>query len=133
MIAILQTPYKPSRSVSLADQLSGQFSIFFGWPKENCPVSQTGQFFCSLSWIFCSFFFLKIGHSLISKLDKKNQESGQKKCLVFESRQFSFGRPIKWEINRTIGQPRDWTKPHGHPYWRANYFGARLVPIFIQN
>ena len=30
-------------SVSLADQLSGQFLISFGWPKENCPVSETGQ------------------------------------------------------------------------------------------
>ena len=56
-------------SVSLADQLSGQFLICFGWPKENCPVSETGQFFLST--------LLKIGHSLIPRLDKKNQESGQ--------------------------------------------------------
>ena len=27
----------------LVDQLSGLFFIFFGRPKKNCPVSETGQ------------------------------------------------------------------------------------------
>jgi hypothetical protein len=32
--------------------LSSQFVIFFGRPKENYPVSETGQFFLSTLLIF---------------------------------------------------------------------------------
>ena len=38
----------------LADQLSSQFLIFYGWPKENCPISETEQFFLSTLLIFLS-------------------------------------------------------------------------------
>ena len=74
-------------SVSLANQLSGQFLICLGQPPKNCPVSDSTFFVHSLEFFIRSF--LKIGHSLISRLDKKNQENGK-------------------NINRTIlfGQPR---------------------------
>ena len=41
-------------------QLSGQFLISFGWPKENCPVSRIGQFFLStlLNPFSCLFWKL---------------------------------------------------------------------------
>ena len=38
----------------LANQLSGQFLIFFGQPKKNWPVSATGQFYLSTLLIFFS-------------------------------------------------------------------------------
>ena len=37
---------------------------------------------------------------------QKTQESGQKNCPVSETGQFSFGRPKKWEIDKTIGWPK---------------------------
>ena len=41
----------------LADQLSGQFLIFYGLPKENCPISESGHFFLSTLLNFCPVFF----------------------------------------------------------------------------
>ena len=44
----------------LADQLSGQFLIFFGQPKKNWLVSETGQFFLSTLLNFLSGIFWKL-------------------------------------------------------------------------
>ena len=57
-----------------ADQLSGEFLNFFGRPNENCPVSETRHFFVHS--------FLKIGHSLISRLDKKKSREWAKKIVL---------------------------------------------------
>ena len=77
-------------SVSLADQLSGQFLIFLvGQKKFGCL--REGQF-------FSSSFFMKIDNSLISRLEKK--------MPVSEMGQF-FLDDQKKEIDRTIGRLRD--------------------------
>ena len=63
-------------SVSLADRLSSQFLIFFVGQKKLYSLTdqRPDYFFCSLSWnTYLSSLFWKI----ISKLDKKNQESGR--------------------------------------------------------
>ena len=46
-------------------------SHFFSHPPKKIVLSQRLDNFCWLSWIFSSLF-LKIGHSLISRFDKKN-------------------------------------------------------------
>ena len=100
-------------SVSWSTNCPVYFSFLWS-TKKNCPVSETGQknfgqslnFFLASLWLFCS---------------PSNRESDQKKfrdwpkifCPVSETRQFFFGRPKKWEIDRTIGRPRDWPKVHG--------------------
>ena len=38
----------------------GSISHFFGWPKENCPISETGQFFLSTLLNFLSSLFWKL-------------------------------------------------------------------------
>ena len=81
-------------SVSLADQLLGQFFIFLVWPKENCRISETGQFILFTLLNISSLLFSKIGHSLIFRPDKKNQESGQKE-IVRSLRLVKFFWPTK--------------------------------------
>ena len=61
-------------SVSLADQLHSQFHFFLVKQKKIVPSQRSDNFFCPLFWFFFPSF-LKIGHSRISRLDKKNQES----------------------------------------------------------
>ena len=57
-------------SVSLADQLSGQFLIFLlAKRKSSCIRDRTIFFVPSLE--FFVKYLLKIGHSLISRLDKR--------------------------------------------------------------
>ena len=64
-------------SFSLADQLSNQLLIFLVGQKKIVP-SQRQDFFLSPLLNFLSRLFLKIDHSLISRLDKKNQEITKK-------------------------------------------------------
>ena len=68
-------------SVSLADNLSGKFLIFFLVGQKKIVPSQRQDNFFGHSLEFFVQSFLKIGHSLISRLDKKNQESGQQKLF----------------------------------------------------
>ena len=95
-------------SVSLVDQLSGQFHIFlvdqffFGRPKTNF------SFFWSTN-----FFWSTKNHFLMFLVDQ----------FFFWSTKFIFSQPKKklvnqkkWEIDRTIGRPRDWSKAHGCRY-----------------
>ena len=63
-------------SVSLANQLSNQFLICLGQPQKNCPVSDSTFFVRSLEFFIRSF--LKIGHSLVSRLDKKKSREWKK-------------------------------------------------------
>ena len=72
-------------SVPMVDQLSGQFLIFFGRPKENCPISETGQFF----FVHCLEFYVQ---SFLKKTGQKIQESEQKRS---ETGQIFFSRPKK--------------------------------------
>ena len=72
---------------------------FFGRAQENCPVSKTRKFLFVQS-------FLKIGHSLISRLDKKNYVRGQQKMTCLWDWTIFFWPTKKWEINRTIGLSR---------------------------
>ena len=93
-------------SVSLANQLSGQFLICLGQPQKNCPVSDSTFFVRSLEFLIRSF--LKIGHSLISRLDKKIKRVDKKNCPISDTGQFSFGRPKKIEkLSRQLVGQRD--------------------------
>ena len=78
-------------------------SHFFGSAKKNCAVSDTGHFFCPLS-------FLKIGHSLISRLDKKKIRDWTKyKFSALWDRTIFFCRTKKNEklIGQLVGQETD--------------------------
>ena len=56
---------------------------------QNKIALYQGQTICFVHFLnFLSIFFLKIGHYLIFRLDKKDQESGQKKCPICEMGQF---------------------------------------------
>ena len=108
-------------SVSWSTHCPVYFSFFLVDQRKICPVS---DLFCSLSWIFCQVFFLmwfwslgrpivrSISHFL-KKTGQKIQESEQKRS---ETGQFFLGWPKKWEIDRTIGRPRDWPKVHGRRF-----------------
>ena len=65
-------------SVSLSDQLSGQFLIFLGQPEKNCPVSETGHIFVHSVDFFCPVYILG-SDQFPKKSGQKIQESGQKK------------------------------------------------------
>ena len=81
-------------SVSLADQLLGQFFIFLGLAERKLSHlrDQTIYFVHSLEFFVPSF--LKNGHSLIFRPDKKNQESGQKEIVL------SLGRVNFFLVNQ---------------------------------
>ena len=81
-------------------------SYFFGLAKKNCPVSETWQFFVHPFEFFVQSF-LKIGHSLISRLEKNEESEQNMNCPVSETAQFFFWPNKKIEIDRTIGRPRD--------------------------
>ena len=86
-------------SVSLVDQLSGQFHIFlvdqlFFWSTQN-------QF---LIFLVDQFLFGK-PKTIFSCFWSTNF------FLVIQKKNWSTKK--KWEIDRTIGRPRDWPKVHG--------------------
>ena len=51
------------------------------------------------------------------RLDKKFKRVNKKNVHSLRSDNFLLADHKKWEIDQTIGRPRDWTKPHGRPYW----------------
>ena len=65
--------------VSLADQFTGQFLNFFWSAKRKLSSLREWTILLVHSLEFFDQSFLKIGQSLVSRLDKKDQESGQKK------------------------------------------------------
>ena len=79
-------------SVSLADQLSIQFLIFFGQPKI---VSETGQFFFvhSLEFLGASMWFWSV--SLADQLSISHFFVGQMK-IVSSQRLDNFLCPLSW-------------------------------------
>ena len=100
----------------LAYQLSSQFLIFFCSSKKKLS-SLRDQTIHILSTLL---IFLS---SLLWKLDtlKKNQENGQNiNCPVSETGQFFLAEQKKWEIDWTIGRPRNWQKPHGRPFSQSH-------------
>ena len=101
----------------LVDQLSGLFLIFFGWPKKICPVS--GNFWSgsdlfgppSFFLVYQNFFLV---HQKIRSWPKKFRDSPK---IPWDWTNFFLVDQKKWEIDRTIGRPIDWPKPHGRDYW----------------
>ena len=69
-------------------------------------------------------FFLKIGHSLISRLDKKNQESGQKKLSGLWDRSICFWptKKNKKLTGQLVGQETD-----------QNHMDIPIVLVNFQN
>ena len=93
----------------MADQLFGQFLIFFGRPKENCPVSEAASmYFWSVCWSTKQSFFWSTKKSCpVSLVD---QSSGlfliyfgrpKKNCPVSETRQKNFGQSLNlfWSVS----------------------------------
>ena len=90
--------------ISLIDQpIVQSISHIFLLAKKDLYLLRDGTFFVhSLEFFVKSF--LKIGHTLISRLDKKIKRVDK-----------------KW-INWTIGRPRDQLKAHGCPWQLYNCF-----------
>ena len=132
-------------SVSLSDQLSGQFLIFLGWPKKIAQSQRPGNFLSTLLNFLSSLFWKLV---TLWYLDwKKNEESEQNmNCPVSETAQFFFlaeqknrNWPDNWSAKRLtkttwtsldgsifVSQTKkkitwlvaqDWPKPHGRPYY----------------
>ena len=100
--------------VSLFGRLT-VWSIFhcFGRAQENCPVSKTREFLFVQS-------FLKIGHSLISRLDKKNYVRGQQK--------------MTWDWTNFFGWPkkmRNWLDTWETERLTKTTWCIRIVPILM--
>ena len=93
--------------VSLADQLSCHFFIFLVSPQKMSSLRGRTIFFVHSLEFFCPVFFENWSPPNL-RLDKRNQDSGQKYCPVPETGQLFF-RPTKKkrEIDLTIGRPRD--------------------------
>ena len=97
----------------LVDQLSGLFLTFFGRPKKICSVS--GNFWSGSDFfgrpnfflVHQNFFFL---YQKIRAWPKKIRDWPK---IPWDCTNFFLVDQKKWEIDRTIGQPRDWPKPHG--------------------
>ena len=107
---------------------------------NKSPVS--GNF-----WSVSEFFvqpFLKNGHPLIffgyqrvtnfqKKLNKKFRDWPK---IPWDWTIFSLVDQKKWEIDWTIGRPRDWPKPHGRDYnltstfWRYEFGWATSGTLF---
>ena len=109
----------------LVDQLSGLFLIFFGRPKKNLS-SIRSYLFTLLNFLSSLFWKCGFGQSLgrpivrsishfLKKTGQKFQESEQKRSKIL-----FWLTKIKWLIDRTIGRPRDWPKPHGRDYNHLN-------------
>ena len=105
----------------LVDQLSSLFLIFFGQPKKN--LSSLRSFLFTLL-NFLSSLFQKMRNwpdnwsakrltktTFSKKTGQKIQESEQKRSETGQI--FFWSTKKKWEIDRTIGRPKDWPKPHG--------------------
>ena len=92
---------------SLGWPIVRSISHFFGWPKKKLSSLRdpTKKF-----WSVSDFFV----HPL-ERLTKKNNSETDQIFFVRSLRldNFFFGRPKKWEIDWTIGQPTDWPKVHG--------------------
>ena len=114
-------------SVSWSTNCPVYFSFFLVDQRKICPVS---DLFCSLSWIFCPVFFENVvlvslladqlsGQFLIfwKRLDKKFKRVNKKDLRLDK---FFLVDQKKWEIDWTIGRPRDWPKPHGRDYKPLN-------------
>ena len=95
-------------SVSLSDQLSGQFLIFLGWPKKIAQSQRPGNFLSTLLNFLSSLFWKLV---TLWYLDwKKNEESEQNmNCPVSETAQFFFLAEQKNEIltGQLVGQETD--------------------------
>ena len=81
--------------------------------KKTIFQSQRPDIFFVHSLEFFVQSFLKIGHSLISRLDKKSREWTKKLSGLWDRSIIFWTTKKKWEIDWTIGRLRDWPKPHG--------------------
>ena len=127
-------------SISWSNNCPVYFSSFFGRPKKNCPVSETGQknFGQSLNffWSVSDFFV----HLLLEKLTKKKfRDWPNFFCPVSETGQFFFGWPKKWEIDQRIGRPKDLPKVHGRRFclphfpWKFKSWAGKILKIWGSN
>ena len=83
-------------------------SHFFGRPRQNCPFSETGQFFFVHSLEFFVQSFLKIGHSLISRVDKKVKRVDKKIVRSLKWVNFFWPTPKNEKLNgQLVGQETD--------------------------
>ena len=105
----------------LVDQLAALFLIFFLVNQKKIVQSQ-GIFVHSLEFFVQSFLKMwfwsvswptncPVNFSFFEKDWTKNSREWTKK--IWDWTNFFLVDQKKWEIDRTIGRPRDWPKPHG--------------------
>ena len=99
-------------SIFLVDQKKFVHSqIFFVHSLEFFVQSFLKMWFWSVSWLTnCPVNF-----SFFEKDWTKNSREWTKK--IWDWTNFFLVNQKKLEIDRTIGQPRDWPKPHGRDLW----------------
>ena len=111
------------------------FSIFLVKQKKICPVSDI--FVHSLEFFVQSFsknekltgrlVGPETDQNHIFKKDwTKNSREWTKKIWYWTN--FSLVDQKKWEIDRTIGRPRDWPKPHGRDFYQLTQSLTALLP-----
>ena len=99
---------------SLDQPIVQSISHFFVGLKKLTRLKDR-TFFLSTLLNFFVHSFLKIGHCLISRLNKNKLSRLWDKSIFFGATK------KKWEIDWTIGWPRDWPKPHGRHYWNIDH------------
>ena len=94
----------------LADQLSGQFLIFFGRPKKKLSTLRDWTIF--LSTILISFVQSQIrGWPIFKKYwTKKFKRVDKKNCPTSETRHFLGADQKNKKNDRTVGRPKRLTK-----------------------
>ena len=117
----------------------------FGWPivrsvshfsirQKKIVLSQRLDIFLSTLLNFFFQPFLKIVHSLISRVDKKSQESRQKKCPVSKMGQSFWPTPKNEKLTeQLVGQETDqnhidvpWFSKR-ILFWVVNIIGVKLL------
>ena len=128
-------------SVSWSTNCPVYFSFFLVNQRKICPVS---DLFCSLCWSFVlpflkMWFCQSLGQPIVrsvshflKKTGQKIQESEQKRSETGQI--FFLVDQKKWEIDWTIGRPRDWPKPHGRDFWpKPHGRDYKILEINIAN
>ena len=118
-------------SVSWSTNCPVYFSLFLVNQKKICSVS--GNFWSGSDFFGPPNFFLVyqnffLAYQKIRAWPKKIQRLTKNYLRL---NKFVFGRPKKWEIDRIIGQPRDWTKPHGRDYYEAFLTNKSTKILFV--
>ena len=107
-------------SVSWSTNCPVYFSLFLVDQKKICSVSENfwsgSDFFGPPSFflVYQNFFLV---YQKIRAWQKKFRDWPK---IPWDWTNFFLVDQKKWEIDRTIGRPRDWPKPHGRDFCKKN-------------